>query len=60
MARVLYDGLVEYPDGTDATTSQMAKDVVTYLNWASEPEHDTRKKMGAQAVALLAALTMMR
>jgi ubiquinol-cytochrome c reductase cytochrome c1 subunit len=27
MARILYDGLVEYPDGTPATTSQMAKDV---------------------------------
>lgn len=31
MARVLFDGLVEYPDGTPATTSQMAKDVVTFL-----------------------------
>ncbi|CAG8561131.1 2708_t:CDS:2, partial [Paraglomus brasilianum] len=45
MARVLYDGLVEYEDGTPATTSQMAKDVVTFLNWAAEPEHDERKKM---------------
>lgn len=60
MARVLYDGLVEYPDGTEATTSQMAKDVVTYLSWASEPEHDTRKRMGAQAIAILSVLTMMR
>ncbi|UZJ55205.1 hypothetical protein CBS101457_004525 [Exobasidium rhododendri] len=59
MARVLYDGLVEYPDGTEATTSQMAKDVVTYLSWASEPEHDQRKRMGAQAVAILSVLTMM-
>lgn len=25
MARVLFDGLVEYDDGTPATTSQMAK-----------------------------------
>ncbi|KAH0836622.1 cytochrome C1 family-domain-containing protein [Lanmaoa asiatica] len=36
MARVLFDGLVEYDDGTPATTSQMAKDVVTFLNWAAE------------------------
>ncbi|KAF8998558.1 cytochrome C1 family-domain-containing protein [Cyathus striatus] len=43
MARVLFDGLVEYDDGTPATTSQMAKDVVTFLNWAAEPEHDERK-----------------
>lgn len=31
MARVLFDGLVEYDDGTPATTSQMAKDVVQFL-----------------------------
>jgi ubiquinol-cytochrome c reductase cytochrome c1 subunit len=46
MARVLYDGLVEYEDGTPATSSQMAKDVVEFLNWAAEPEMDQRKKMG--------------
>lgn len=57
MARVLYDGLVEYPDGTPATTSQMAKDVTTFLSWASEPELDQRKKMGLQAVIILSALT---
>ncbi|QRW03004.1 ubiquinol-cytochrome C reductase cytochrome C1 subunit [Ceratobasidium sp. AG-Ba] len=32
MARVLFDGLVEYDDGTPATTSQLAKDVVTFLS----------------------------
>lgn len=57
MARVLYDGLVEYEDGTAATTSQMAKDVSTFLNWSSEPEHDERKRMGAQALVMLSALT---
>lgn len=59
MARVLYDGLVEYEDGTPATTSQMAKDVVTFLNWSSEPEHDERKRMGAQAMCLLSVLTLL-
>lgn len=48
MARVLYDGLVEYEDGTPANTSQMAKDVTNFLAWTSEPEHDQRKKMGMQ------------
>ncbi|KAF8661284.1 hypothetical protein AX16_001383 [Volvariella volvacea WC 439] len=57
MARVLFDGLVEYEDGTPATTSQMAKDVVTFLNWAAEPEHDERKKYGIKAVILFSALT---
>jgi len=56
MARLLYDGVVEYEDGTPATTSQMAKDVVTFLSWAAEPEHDERKKMGLQAVIILSAL----
>ncbi|SOV03444.1 probable CYT1 - cytochrome c1, heme protein [Ustilago sp. UG-2017a] len=57
MARVLYDGLVDYEDGTPATTSQMAKDVVTFLHFCAEPEHDTRKKMGMQAVIILSSLT---
>ncbi|KAF9221367.1 cytochrome c1, component of the mitochondrial respiratory chain [Gyrodon lividus] len=56
MARVLFDGLVEYDDGTPATTSQMAKDVVTFLNWAAEPEHDERKRLGLKAVILFSAL----
>jgi len=52
MARVLYDGLVEYEDGTSATTSQMAKDVVEFLNWTAEPEMDERKKMGIQVLII--------
>lgn len=78
MARVLFDGLVEYDDRTyhglgllpicklispfghaetPATTTQMAKDVVTFLNWAAEPEHDERKRLGLKAVILFSTLT---
>ncbi|KAG5520081.1 hypothetical protein PMAC_001157 [Pneumocystis sp. 'macacae'] len=56
MARLLYDGLIEYEDGTPATTSQMAKDVVSFLNWAAEPEHDDRKRMGFQTLIILSTL----
>jgi ubiquinol-cytochrome c reductase cytochrome c1 subunit len=41
----LMDGQVVFPDGTEATVSQMAKDVALFLAWASEPEHDDRKKV---------------
>jgi ubiquinol-cytochrome c reductase cytochrome c1 subunit len=56
MARVLFDGLVEYEDNTPATTSQMAKDVVEFLNWAAEPEMDDRKKMGWKVLIISSAL----
>jgi len=57
MARVLYDGLVEYEDKTPATTSQMAKDVTEFLNWAAEPEMDERKLMGWKVLTILGLLT---
>jgi len=52
MARVLYDGLVDYEDGTPASTSQMAKDVTEFLNFAAEPEMNDRKKMGVKALVI--------
>jgi ubiquinol-cytochrome c reductase cytochrome c1 subunit len=42
--------------GTPATTSQMAKDVTTFLSWCAEPELDDRHKMGLQAVGILSTL----
>jgi len=54
MAKALFDGAVEYEDGTPATESQMAKDVTTFLAWCSEPEADARKQLGVRALAALA------
>lgn len=55
MAKQLTDGQVEYEDGTPGTESQMAKDVAAFLAWASEPEHDDRKKFGFKAMLVLIA-----
>jgi ubiquinol-cytochrome c reductase cytochrome c1 subunit len=56
MARVLYNDLVEYEDGTEASTSQMAKDVTEFLNWTAEPEMDTRKKFGMKVLVVSSVL----
>uniref|UniRef100_A0A6M2DLX5 Cytochrome c1, heme protein, mitochondrial n=1 Tax=Xenopsylla cheopis TaxID=163159 RepID=A0A6M2DLX5_XENCH len=56
MAQALYNEVMEYSDGTPATASQLAKDVSTFLKWASEPEHDDRKKMLIKAVGICSIL----
>ena len=57
MSQPLYDGLVEYNDGTEATQEQMAKDVTTFLMWAAEPHLEARHKMGFKAILYLIILT---
>lgn len=54
MAPPIMDESVEYEDGTENSMSQIARDVSTFLAWASEPEHDDRKKMGCKFMMGLA------
>lgn len=49
----LSDGAVTYADGTKATAQQMAHDVATFLNWASEPNLDTRHRVGVRVFLFL-------
>ena len=56
MPQQLFTNSVEYEDGTEATVSQMAKDVCTFLRWASEPEHDERKRIGFKASIIMPML----
>jgi len=53
----LSDGQVTYADGTPATVDQMARDVVTFLQWAAEPEMEARKQMGIKVMIYLAIFT---
>ncbi len=57
MAPPLAEGGVDYADGTTATVEQMAKDVVTFLSWAAEPEMEVRKRMGVKVMIFLGVLT---
>ncbi len=45
MAPPLYDEVIEYEDGTEASKSQLAKDVCSYLSWSSDRNHDKRKRI---------------
>ena len=59
MASPLMEGLIEYQDGTTASTEQMAKDVVNFLQWAAEPEMEDRKRMGIKVFAYLIIFTVL-
>ena len=56
MSSPLMDGIVEYADGTEATTAQMSKDVTTFLVWAAEPHLEAQHRMGFTAIIYLIIL----
>ncbi len=57
MASPLFEGGVSYEDETEASIDQMAKDVVTFLQWAAEPEMEDRKRMGLKVLLFLLVFT---
>ncbi len=59
MSAPLSDGLIEYSDGTNATTEQMAKDVVNFLMWASEPHLEQRHKFGFRIIIYLIIISVL-
>ncbi len=59
MSAPLSDGLVEYSDGTNATTEQMAKDITTFLMWSAEPHLETRHKTGFRVIVYLIILSVL-
>ena len=56
MSAPIMDGIVEYADGTEATTAQISKDVTTFLVWASEPHLEAQHRMGFKAIIYLIIL----
>ena len=53
---LLSDGIVEYSDGTEATKEQVAKDITTFLVWASEPHLESQHRMGFKTIIYLIIL----
>ena len=53
----LSENSVTYADGTKATVDQEARDVTTFLYYASYPENDQRKHLGVRIIGFLVLLT---
>ena len=58
MPHPLSDDQVTYQDGTKATVEQMAHDVVSFLQYAAEPEMQHRKEMGIKVIIFLCFFTV--
>ncbi len=56
MTPQLVEGIVEYSDGTEATVTQMARDVTEFFHWASEPKMEERKAMAQPVLFYLLVL----
>ncbi|XP_017764135.1 PREDICTED: cytochrome c1, heme protein, mitochondrial isoform X2 [Eufriesea mexicana] len=59
MPQIIYDEVLEYEDGTPASASQVAKDVVEFLMWASNIEFDERKRLTIKLLGVSSALLLL-
>lgn len=55
----LVNGALTYPDGTPATVEQQAKDITTFLVWASDPHRTARHHIGKGVVLYLIVLLLL-
>ncbi|MEQ8403387.1 MAG: cytochrome c1 [Roseitalea porphyridii] len=53
MAPPLFPDMHEFDDGTEATVSNMAKDVAAFLMWTAEPHLEERKQLGFRVMVFL-------
>jgi len=53
----LSDGLVTFDDGSANNIDATARDIVTFLQWAAEPDMEKRKRMGIKTILYLLAMT---
>ncbi|MFD1913198.1 cytochrome c1 [Halodurantibacterium flavum] len=59
MAPPLYDGAVEFADGSPNDVRSLSKDVSAFLMWTAEPKMMARKQAGLTGVIFLTVLTVL-
>ena len=58
MAGPLFEGGVEFHDGTEASVEQMAMDVSNFLMWTAEPKLEDRHELGLKVVIYTLLMTL--
>ena len=56
MPQPIYDGSVDYEDGTSNDMKQLTEDLVTFLKWSAEPELELRKNLGIKVILFFIVL----
>jgi ubiquinol-cytochrome c reductase cytochrome c1 subunit len=59
MPEQIYDEVVEYADGTEASAHQISEDIAAFLMWTAEPKMMERKEAGLRNFVWLGVLAVM-